>query len=236
MPQAKDNRMATSKQRVEAAYQKQAKNYDSALKLYQLMGLRIQEYRTRAVDLLCLKHGDRVVDLGCGTGLSFPLLLQEIGSEGQLIGVDLSAAMLACARDRVERSNWNNVRLVHADIAEYEIPRGIKAALSIGVSGYVAERDRVVEKIARALTPGGRIVIVDGKRPDRWPRWLFKLFVRCSSPFGLTEAYFDNRTWELVEHFFQDTSFEEVYGGLLYISSGTVTPPDLGNALSSGSL
>ncbi len=213
--------MQIPKQAVEAAYQRQAKHYDSAMKLYQLMGLRIQEYRARAVALLRLKRGDRGVDLGCGTGLSFPLLDQEIGPEGQLIGVDLSAAMLACAQERIERSHWNNVRLVHGDIAEYEFPEGVNAALSIGVFGYVAERDRVVENIAHALVPGGRMVIVDGKRPDRWPHWLFNLFVWCSSPFGLTEAYFDNHTWKSVERFFQDTTFEKVYGGLLYISSGT---------------
>ncbi len=121
--------MQISKQAVEAAYQRHAKNYDSAMKLYQLMGLRMQEYRARAVALLRLKRGDRVVDLGCGTGLSFPLLVQEIGPEGQLIGVDLSAAMLACAQERIERSQWNNVRLVHGDIAEYEFPEGVNAVL-----------------------------------------------------------------------------------------------------------
>lgn len=217
--------METSKQAVEVAYQGQAKNYDSAMKLYKLAGLRMDEYRARAVALLRLKRGDCVVDLGCGTGLSFPLLVQEIGPEGQLIGVDVSAAMLACAQERIERSHWNNVRLIHRDIAEYDFPERVNAALSIGVFGYVPERDRVLERIAHNLVPGGRVVIVDGKRPDRWSRWLFKLFVWCSSPFGLTEAYFDNHTWKSVERFFQDTTFEEVYGGLLYISSGTAVPP-----------
>jgi len=217
--------MNLSKKAVEAAYQRQAQRYDSALKLYQLMGLRIEEYRARAVELLCLKRGDCVVDLGCGTGLSFPFLVQAIGPEGRLIGVDVSAEMLACARVRIERSHWNNVHLVHGDIAEYDFPGSVNAALSIGVFGYVPERDRVMERIAQALVPGGRIVIVDGKRPDRWPLWLFKLFVWCSSPFGVTAEYFDGHTWESVERFFQETTFEEVYGGLLYISSGMAPLP-----------
>ena len=51
--------MKISKQAVEAAYQRQAKHYDFAMKLYQLMGLRMQEYRARAVELLHLKRGDR---------------------------------------------------------------------------------------------------------------------------------------------------------------------------------
>jgi demethylmenaquinone methyltransferase/2-methoxy-6-polyprenyl-1,4-benzoquinol methylase len=207
--------MEISKKAVEAAYQRQAKRYDFALKLYQLMGLRIEEYRARAVERLRLRRGDCVVDLGCGTGLSFSLLLQEIGPEGQLIGVDVSAAMLACARERIERSHWNNVHLVHGDIVEYDFPESVNAALSIGVFGYIPERDRVMERIAHTLVPGGRVVIVDGKRPDRWPQWFFKLFVWFSSRFGVTEEYFDGHTWESVER----------YGGLLYISSGRVAPP-----------
>jgi demethylmenaquinone methyltransferase/2-methoxy-6-polyprenyl-1,4-benzoquinol methylase len=216
--------MDLSKKAVAAAYEKHANSYDFALKLYQLMGLRMAEYRAHAVELLCLKRGDCVVDLGCGTGLSFPFLIQAIGPEGRLIGVDVSAAMLACAQERIERAHWNNVHLVHGDIAEYDFPGSLKGALSIGVFGYIPERDRVMERLAQALVPGGRVVLVDGKRPERWPTWLFKLFVWCSSPFGVTQQYFDGRTWESVERFFQETTFEEVYGGLLYISSGMAAP------------
>ena len=213
--------MEISKQAVEAAYQKQAKHYDAAMKLYKLAGLRMDEYRARVVALLRLKRGDSVVDLGCGTGLSFPLLTRAIGPEGRLIGVDISAAMLARADERTKRSGWTNVHLVQAELAVYELPQGVDAALSTGVLGYVPERAQVLEKIARRLRPGGRVVIMDGKRPDRWPRWLFRLFVTCSGPYGVTEAYFDNQTWKAVERYFHDTTFEEMYGGLMYISAGT---------------
>jgi demethylmenaquinone methyltransferase/2-methoxy-6-polyprenyl-1,4-benzoquinol methylase len=212
--------MLVSKEVVEAAYQRYARNYDLAVKFYRLIGLRIEEYRLRAVDLLWLKQGDCVLDLGCGTGLNFPLLIQKIGPEGLLIGVDLSSEMLACAKERVERMNWNNVQLVHSDMAAYDFPEDVAGVMSSGVFGYVSERDRVVEKISHALAPDGRFVILDGKRPDQWPLWLFKLFVWFSSPFGITQAYFDNHAWESVEHFFKETTFEEVYGGLMYISSG----------------
>lgn len=214
--------MGISKEAVKAAYEKQAKRYDFAMHLYQLLGLHMADYRAHAVELLCLKRGDCVVDLGCGTGLSFPYLLQAIGPEGRLIGVDVSARMLMQAQEKIERAQWNNVHLVQRDIAEYDFPEKINAALSIGVFGYIPERDRVMERLAQALVPSGRVVIVDGKRPKQLPQWLFKLFIWCSRPFGVTEEYFDGRTWESVERFFQATTFEEVYGGLLYFSSGMV--------------
>lgn len=217
--------MTISKEQVEAAYQKQARHYDLAVRLYRLMGLHIEDYRARAVELLQLRIGDTVIDLGCGTGLNFSHLIERIGSGGRLIGVDISSEMLHCAQERIESSGWSNVELVHSDIAAYDMPQGISGVLATGVFGYVSEREQVIEKIARSLLPDGRLAIVDGKRPVRWPAWLFSLFVRISRPFGLTAEYFDARTWQLIAHFFQDTTFEEVYGGLLYISSGSMPRP-----------
>jgi hypothetical protein len=78
----------------------------------------------------------------------------------------------------------------------------------------------VIEKISKTLVSGGRLVILDGKRSNQWPLWLFKLFVWYSSLFGVTEDYFDSRTWESVGRFFENPAFEEGYGGLMYLSSG----------------
>lgn len=215
--------MAVPNNAVKAAYQRHARNYDRAVKLYRLIGLRIEQHRAHAAQLLHLKPGDCVLDLGCGTGLSFPLLMQQIGPEGRLIGVDLSSEMLACAQKRAQDAGWENVELVESDLSDYHFPENVNGVLSTGVFGYLNDREQVLEKIRRALVPGGRLAIVDGKRPDKWPRCLFKLFVWVSSPFGLTEEYFDARTWELVNRDFRNTSFEEFYGGMLYISVGMVS-------------
>jgi demethylmenaquinone methyltransferase/2-methoxy-6-polyprenyl-1,4-benzoquinol methylase len=51
--------------------------------------------RKRAVRALNLQRGDTVVDIGCGTGLNFPLLQGAIGPEGTIVGVDLTDAMLS---------------------------------------------------------------------------------------------------------------------------------------------
>lgn len=216
--------MPKSKKEVEAAYQRNAKIYDFAVKFfYRLIGLKIEEYRSRSVELLRLKKGDCVLDLGCGTGLNFPHLMKQIGTEGKLIGVDISSEMLSCAQERVRCSNWDNVELIHSDLRSYDYHAEINGVLATGVFGYVDERDKILENISKSLAPNSRLVIVDGKQPHRWPLWVFKLFVWASSPFGVTQDYFDNHTWEYVERYFSDTTFEEVYGGLLYISSGVTS-------------
>ncbi|MDH3636204.1 MAG: methyltransferase domain-containing protein [Gammaproteobacteria bacterium] len=216
--------MATqiSKEQIEKAYQNNARFYDFAVKLfYPLIGLRINEYRRRAVSYLDLKPGDYIIDLGCGTGLCFPLLMEKIGPNGTLLGVDISSKMLSVAKERVKRAGWPNVQLLHWDIEKFQFPDGIDGLISIGVFGYLEERSNVLEKISNALVHNGKLVIVDGKRPDKWPPLLFKIFVRLSSPYGLTDRYFDNDTPEIVSRLFKNITFEEMYGGLIYITSGT---------------
>ena len=95
--------------RLIALYQKQAKDYDQS-------GIHgLDAFRREAVKRLHLKHGDLVVDIGCGTGLNFPWLQEAIGETGRIIGVDLTDAMLEQARLRVATHGWQNVELVQAD-------------------------------------------------------------------------------------------------------------------------
>jgi demethylmenaquinone methyltransferase/2-methoxy-6-polyprenyl-1,4-benzoquinol methylase len=153
--------------------------------------------------------------------LNFPLIIEQIGPEGRLVGVDLTPKMLECAQERVEHSGWKNVELVQSDIVEYDFPEGINGILATGVFGYVAEYDSVIKAASQALVPGGRLVILDGKEPERLPSWLFKIVLRLGRPFGFSRDYFKNRSWESVERFFYETSFQEMYGGMIYLSSGT---------------
>lgn len=206
---------------IQQIYQGKAGRYDLDVRLYRLLGIRIADYRSRVVDLLRPGRGNVVVELGCGTGANFPLLIERIGPEGRLIGVDLTPEMLARAEERVQRAGWRNVELHRSDIAAYDLPKGVNRVLSTGVFGYVAEYDRVIRQAARALTPSGRMVILDVKRPERWPGWLLRLFVWFFGTYGLSGEYFTRRAWESMERCLEEVTFEEMYGGAVYIAAGT---------------
>lgn len=213
--------MAISKKKVRAMYESGAKHYDFTTILFRLIGLRMKAYRSLAIKKLSLQRGNCVIELGCGTGLNFSFLMEQIGPEGRLIGIDLTPGMLDIARVRVDRSGWKNVELIQSDIAAYDFPEGVNGVLATGLFGYIPEHDRVIKAASQALVPGGHLAILDGKQPENLPSWLFKIVLRLGGPFGYTPEYFNVRPWESVERYFKETSFETRYGGMIYILSGT---------------
>ena len=98
--------MALDRTEIAALYQRRARRYNFTANLYYLMGFREWAYRKRAVRSLRLAPGDTVVEIGCGTGLNFPSLERAVGTEGRIIGVDLTDTMLEQGHRRGARG-WD---------------------------------------------------------------------------------------------------------------------------------
>jgi ubiquinone/menaquinone biosynthesis C-methylase UbiE len=214
--------MALTKSQLRGLYRKRAANYDFSANLYYLIGFRETWYRKHAVAALGLKHGDTVVEIGCGTGLNFPYLLQSVGETGRLVGVDLTDAMLEKATERVRRNGWRNVELVETDAAVYVFPAGIQGVLSTFALTLVPEYEKVIDHATRALVPGGRFVIADFKKPDRWPLWLVKLGVLITKPFGVSLDLTERKPWQVMTKCFAQVTVTEFFGGSVYIALGEI--------------
>jgi ubiquinone/menaquinone biosynthesis C-methylase UbiE len=63
----------------------------------------IKPVRQKAVELLHLKAGDRVLDVGCGPGGSFPYLVHAVGQSGEVVGIEISPEISAGARRRIAK-------------------------------------------------------------------------------------------------------------------------------------
>src|SRR5687768_9794401 len=108
------------------------KRYDRIGKLISLSDWLLfvpPEFRRRAAMRLNLRAGDRVMEIGCGTGLNLPHLRDAVGAAGRVYGVDLSSGMLQHARTLVDRSGWRNVSLVQSDAGEYRAPEPLDGIL-----------------------------------------------------------------------------------------------------------
>lgn len=122
-------------------------------------------FRQHAASRLELKAGDRVLEIGCGTGRNFPYLREAVGATGCITGVDLSAGMLSRSRELCAQNDWRNVELVQCDAAEYSAPQPFDGIL-FGLSYNTMPHHLAVLRNAwTQLRPGGRLVIMDAKLP-----------------------------------------------------------------------
>jgi len=209
-----------TKNKVVKAYRKYAESYDLAVKFYHLLGLKIGKYRKMTVNALELSKGDTVVEIGCGTGLNFPLILDVIGHEGKLIGVDITDKMLDQARIRVEENKWNNVELVQSDIAEYNFPNELDGIFSTGALQYSPQYDKVIQKGHDALKTGKNFVIFDLKMSRGPARVFAPLLIYCVKPFAGNKEYLERCAWKSIEKYFEKTTYTEGWGGFAYVSIG----------------
>jgi demethylmenaquinone methyltransferase/2-methoxy-6-polyprenyl-1,4-benzoquinol methylase len=214
-----------TRERLIEVYRKKAKHYDVTSRLYPAPGYPQRGQRRRAVEALGLRPGDTVVDMACGTGLNFQLLEQAIGADGRIVGVDLTDAMLAQARRRIETNGWSNVRLEQADAAEFEFPPEVDAIVSTYALSQVPECREVIAHGAAALSPGGRWVVLDLKVPDKAPRRLAQLGVAAVRPFASIEEWIARRPWEAIrtamEDELADVTWTELCFGTAFLAAGS---------------
>ena len=214
-----------TRERLIEVYRKKAKHYDVTSRLYPAPGYPQRGQRRRAVEALDLRPGDTVVDMACGTGLNFQLLEQAIGADGRIVGVDLTDAMLAQARQRIEGNGWSNVTLVQADAVEFEFPAEVDAIVSTYALSQVPKCGEVIAHGAAALSPGGRWVVLDLKVPDRAPRRLAQLGVAAVRPFASIEEWIARRPWEAIrtamEDELADVTWTELCLGTAFLAAGS---------------
>ena len=165
-------------------YRKKAKHYDITSRLYPAPGYPQRAQRLKAVRALGRRAGDSVIDIACGTGLNFRLLEKVVGPGGRIVGVDLTDAMLARAQDRIATNSWRNVSLVQADAVSFDFPADVDAILSTYAMTQVPECAEVIAHGAKALSGGGRWVVLDLKVPGNTPGWLAKLGTAIVRPFA----------------------------------------------------
>ena len=123
--------------------------------------------RERAVAALGLQPGMRVLDVGCGTGLSLPLLRQAVGDEGLVWGVEHSVDMGARALERIAHHGWTNVHLVPEAAQRLVLPEPVDAVLFHYTHDIVRSRATVRHLLSLAR-PGAAVAVAGVKYFDGW--------------------------------------------------------------------
>jgi SAM-dependent methyltransferase len=177
--------------------------------------------REVAVRSLCLEPGSRVLDVGCGTGPSFPFLVQAVGPDGEVVGVEISPDLAAIAKKRIDQEEWNNVH-VAVGPAQTIALRGTFDGLLLFAAHEVLTSPEALDHLLAHLDKGSRIVAFGAKlsnsRRGRLLNPLLRLLTQSLLP--ASSAPVDARPWRFLEDRTGKLHMEERMAGLLYLVWG----------------
>jgi SAM-dependent methyltransferase len=135
-------------------------------------------------DAARLQPGERVLDVGCGYGTATIEAAERVAPSGGVVGVDISAAMLEPARDRVDATGLDNVELLEADAQVHQFDAGsFDAVISRFGTMFFADPEAAFANLARALRSGGRLTFVCWQDP-RNSQWIAAAFGAAVAALG----------------------------------------------------
>ncbi|WP_276260878.1 class I SAM-dependent methyltransferase [Haloglomus litoreum] len=139
---------------------------------------RYRSLRRMAVDRLGLERGDRVLDLACGTGPNFPLLVEAVGSGGTVVGLDHSRGMAVAALQRAHEAGDESLRVARADAGALPLPDdAMDAALCTLSLSAIPDHLAAIQELRRVVRPGGRVVVLDAQPYQSGPIRVFNPLV-----------------------------------------------------------
>jgi len=182
----------------------------------------IKPVRQKAVDLLNLKAGDRVLDVGCGPGGSFPYLVHAVGQSGQVVGVEISPEIGVSARRRIAKNGWRNVQLIEAAAQDVDLTGPFDGLLMFAAADVYGSEE-ALENIFPHLRENARVAAFGAKLSSKGLGSSLNPFLRMlfNLSFSTTPRP-DYEPWRILAKRLDKLNLEEYIFGLMFLTSGSV--------------
>jgi len=151
---------------IASLYDRRARYYDTLVHILSL-GMDLL-YRGIAIQRLRLHSNDRVLDIGCGTGLDCPSLSQRAGPEGLTVGLDLSKGMLNQARIRVQGGKIMHISLIRGNACALPFRDHSFDAILCNYLLSTVSAAEIIQEAFRVAKPGASMVFADDRLPSGW--------------------------------------------------------------------
>jgi len=157
--------------------------YDKLAGIYDIWGkLTESRARSRAIELAAIKDGQQILEVAVGTGLAFHEIAKR-NPHGNNVGIDLSPGMLKKAKTRVSALTEANYSLSTGTAFDLQIETG---SIDLLVNNYMFDlipfndMDKVLREFKRVLKPGGRLILVNMTKGERFGSTLYDRIYRFS--------------------------------------------------------
>lgn len=199
-----------------AQYRRRAAVYDLELALF-------EPIRRTAIDRLGRVPGGTVLDLGCGTGLSFELLRHAVGTGGTVVGVEQCEAMLAIARERVARRGWRNVVLIEAPVQAADFAAaGLDGPADAAIFHFthdILQCPAALGHVARQLRPGAPVVAAGLQWAPPW-LWPVNGFVLSAALHSTSSLAGLSRPWAGLAGWLDGVEVQTILAGGGFLAHG----------------
>jgi ubiquinone/menaquinone biosynthesis C-methylase UbiE len=127
-----------------------------------------EEAPAKLIELLKLKEGMIVADVGAGSGYHAFRMSKKVGEKGKILAVDIQPEMLDAIRKRAKEEKVTNVEPVLGEENDPKLPEGkVDLILLVDVYHEFSQPYEMTQAMVKALKPGGRLVFVEFRLEDR---------------------------------------------------------------------
>ena len=172
-PNPRSSVMSSEQRRAVDFKETDAMSYDAHVEDFDRFSSALTKpFARRMIAMANISAGQRVLDIGTGTGVLALEAAKAVGNEGQCIGIDLSEKMLASAKASARQTNLTErteFKVMDAESLEFK-PASFDAVVSLFALLHFPNPSNALKEMFRVLKPGGTLVVAVGSPPS-WFSW-----------------------------------------------------------------